>query len=156
MCKSVFSRGGQIQPCARLSCNSQMPGLTGLNRNLNPWSKNHFWLFLNFLNAVSCVVDADTDYPGLDLNLGTGRTSDRRNSALECRALCNANQDCNYFGWKAQSRECWMKTGISRKVKESGTTSGPACRKGRQACLIYTDLPWFTQIYSDLPWFILI
>jgi len=80
----------------------------------------------------SCVVDADTDYPGLDLNPATGPTSDRRESALECRALCNLNPDCNYFGWKAHNHECWMKTGISRKVGQRGTTSGSACRDGRQ------------------------
>ena len=76
-------------------------------------------------------MDENTDYPGLDLNLETGRTSDRKSSAMACRELCNQNKDCKYFGWKAQSGECWMKTGISGKNAERGTTSGSACRKGK-------------------------
>merc|ERR1719206_1512697 len=75
-----------------------------------------------------CFIDENTDYPGMDLNPETGRTTDRRDSALACRDLCNQNKDCKYFGWKAQSRECWLKTGISKKVVESGTTSGRACK----------------------------
>jgi len=75
-----------------------------------------------------CFIDENTDYPGMDLNPETGRTTDRRDSALACRDLCNQNKDCKYFGWKAHSRECWLKTGISKKVVQSGTTSGTACR----------------------------
>merc|ERR1719153_1951464 len=73
-------------------------------------------------------VEEGTDYPGLDLNLATGRTTDRKNSPAECQALCTANPKCNFFGWKAKSKECWMKTGISRRVPQEGTISGPACR----------------------------
>merc|ERR1719222_1346609 len=80
-------------------------------------------------NNDECLMEENTDYPGMDLNLQTGRTTDRRNSALACRDLCNQNKDCKYFGWKAQSRECWLKTGISGTVVESGTTSGMACKK---------------------------
>jgi len=75
-----------------------------------------------------CFIDENTDYPGMDLNPETGRTTDRRDSALACRDLCNQNKDCKYFGWKAHSRECWLKTGISKKVVQIGTTSGTACR----------------------------
>merc|ERR1719206_756853 len=75
-----------------------------------------------------CFIDENTDYPGMDLNPETGRTTDRRDSALACRDLCNENKDCKYFGWKAHSRECWLKTGISKKVVQIGTTSGTACR----------------------------
>ena len=76
-------------------------------------------------------MDENTDYPGLDLNPLTGGSSDRVDSALACRDLCNQNKDCNFFGWKASDGQCWMKTGISRKVDERGTTSGIACRKGK-------------------------
>jgi len=75
-----------------------------------------------------CAVYENTDYPGLDLNLETGRTSDRTSSALACQELCHQNRDCKFFGWKARTGECWMKTAISRTVAELGTISGPACR----------------------------
>jgi len=86
-----------------------------------------------------CLMEENTDYPGMDLNLQTGRTTDRRNSALACRDLCNQNKDCKYFGWKAHSRECWLKTGISGTVVESGTTSGMACKKTGSSQSIYGD-----------------
>ena len=76
-------------------------------------------------------MDENTDYPGLDLNLETGGTSDRTISALACRSLCNQNRDCKFFGWKADGGQCWMKTGISRKVAERGTTSGMVCFRGK-------------------------
>ena len=67
----------------------------------------------------------------MDVNLETGRTTDMKDSAAECQALCTANPACNFFGWKAHSKECWMKTGISGRVAQEGTTSGPACRNGK-------------------------
>merc|ERR1719206_223380 len=86
-----------------------------------------------------CFIDENTDYPGMDLNPETGRTTDRRDSALACRDLCNQNKDCKYFGWKAHSRECWLKTGISKKVVQSGTTSGTACRTGSKTIAATCD-----------------
>ena len=63
----------------------------------------------------------------MDLNFDTGGTLDRQDSAQACRDLCNQNMDCKYFGWKALDGQCWLKTGISKRVKETGTISGKAC-----------------------------
>jgi len=81
----------------------------------------------------SCLVEENTDYPGLDLNLDTGPTSDVQTSALACRELCNKNKRCKNFGWKEHNGECWMKTGVSKKVWQRGTTSGTACRKEHES-----------------------
>ena len=78
-----------------------------------------------------CFLDEDIDYPGMDLNLATGSTSDRKKSALECRALCNETPLCKFFTWKADINECWIKDGISRKENQIGATSGSACREGK-------------------------
>ena len=90
---------------------------------------------ISYLHILDCVVEVNTNYPGLDLNLATGRNVDRKNSGLECRDFCNEHPACTFFEWKEQSRECWMKTGISRKRAERGTTAGSACREGRYRLL---------------------
>ena len=43
--------------------------------------------FFTLRPGLDCF-DPDTDTPGLDLNLATGRTSDRKDSAAECQLLC--------------------------------------------------------------------
>lgn len=84
---------------------------------------------LFYVLLLDCPYDENTDYPGLDLNVFTGKTTDRRSSLEACRELCNSNKDCNYFTWKGQwGGQCWLKTGITRKKSEDRTISGPACR----------------------------
>ena len=65
----------------------------------------------------------------MDINLDTGRNEDMKESAFECADLCNEYPECNFFTWKSQSNECWLKTGISTKRQEVGSTSGSACRE---------------------------
>jgi len=91
------------------------------------WRMNVYPAIRNDLCKVS-AIEAGTDYPGMDLNLDTGRTTDRKAFAADCQALCTENPECNFFGWKESSKECWLKTGVSGKVAQEGTTSGPACR----------------------------
>jgi len=76
-----------------------------------------------------CTFDENTDYPGLDLNLDTGMTTDLQSSAQECRELCNSNVECNAFTFQGQfGGHCWLKTGISSKNFQEGSISGLACR----------------------------
>merc|ERR1719186_2111865 len=79
--------------------------------------------------SVPCVLDEGIDYPGMDINLDTGSNEDRKESFFECGNLCNEYPECNFFTWKSQSNECWLKTGIGTKRQEVGSTSGSACRE---------------------------
>merc|ERR1719186_778924 len=79
--------------------------------------------------SVPCVLDEGIDYPGMDINLDAGSNEDRKESFFECGNLCNEYPECNFFTWKSQSNECWLKTGISTKRQEVGSTSGSACRE---------------------------
>ena len=83
--------------------------------------------FFNLFIPENCVVDEGTDYPGMDLNLATYWNKDKRDSAQECRVLCNRTPKCKFFGWNSNSRSCLLKTGMSGKNPRLGTTSGSAC-----------------------------
>merc|ERR1711881_332634 len=44
--------------------------------------------------------EEDTGYPGsINLNQGTGATTDKQNSAAECQELCAQTKDCQFFAW---------------------------------------------------------
>ena len=104
---------------------------------------------LNF-SIGECTIEENTDYPGMDLNPNTGATSDSQDSALACRDLCNQNKDCKYFGWKAHGGQCWLKSEISGKVAQSGTTSGNACRRGKGVYKYYVFFYFYAYPHKRL------
>jgi len=75
----------------------------------------------------ACNMEKNVDYYGHDLNPYTGRNEDRRETAEDCRKLCRSNPDCNYFTWKKQSEECWLKTSNKGSIYELGSISGTVC-----------------------------
>ena len=75
-------------------------------------------------------MEENIDYSGYDLNLDTGRNKDRKETAEDCRKLCNSNPQCNYFTWKKNSKECWSKTSNKGRHNQRGSISGTACRQG--------------------------
>ena len=77
-----------------------------------------------------CMIDEGFGYPGMDLNVATATNKDKRNSAVECRQLCNEDLQCKYFTWNSENKACFKKTGKSRKKANTIAISGSACRKG--------------------------
>lgn len=74
--------------------------------------------------TVDCF-DEDNDYPGLDINLASAKTTDRKENAEECQALCKTNKECNFFTWSSANKRCYLKSGKSRVNDETGAISGP-------------------------------
>jgi len=111
-----------VPDCVQRACPVPVPAPTG------GALAGQYTAYAVEITKDQCPVEEGIDFPGLDLNLATGTTTDRKESAAECQALCTADPKCNFFTWKAHSKECWKKSGISRKDTQEGTTSGPACR----------------------------
>jgi len=74
----------------------------------------------------SCPVHPNTDYPGNDINL---RRKDKTNSYKECRTLCEEAEGCNAYTYHRGSKNCYLKSSISRKAYKGGTISGKPCKK---------------------------
>ena len=73
--------------------------------------------------------EPDTDYVGNDINSDKndddyGSGAGKRDSLEQCRDLCKSRKRCNFFSYKKQSKECWLKTSDSGKRLASGTISG--------------------------------
>ena len=86
---------------------------------------------LNFLNKRSlskgsCPVHMNTDYPGRDINLAR---RDKTNSYKECRTLCEETAGCNVYSYNRNSKNCWLKSSISRSSHSGNSVSGKPCKK---------------------------
>ena len=67
-----------------------------------------------------------------------GTSAPKTNSAAECQIMCQSIPECNFFTWKQNSKNCFLKTSDSGITAGGGSISGPkTCYPEGSKCYIF-------------------
>ena len=75
----------------------------------NDYNWIQYFFLTGFVADLSCVKNnsLDTNSP---MNALTAKTTDAKQTYVECQSLCYGTTDCKWFVWEEDDTSCWLFT----------------------------------------------
>ena len=124
-----FHSGGSCKSMSTIG----MPRLYIFGVHFKLYQK-HFRIINHIKSLDGCFTERNIDYPGVDIDLGNGLNNTKTEIWQNCQRLCERSPWCNAFSWDEQTKNCWLKSGISTKRSSSNYVSGGSCRNPLSKC----------------------